>query len=274
MFLFWQEDDFKKKAKVVFMFYRNSFVISIVLHLFILLGLIIISEVPISHKTKIVRIVNIEILKNKIKTPKQLVLKKNIKIKKISSSKDYYNETAILNLSPKKDLDDQEPVEMQKYDYFKLPSNLTYNDLKGAFSEKVDFSEGIINSFSYDEGTDKTELKIEDTNKIKKMPPSYIKKKKYYSPNELTKKPSIINLVKPHYPEKAKSLGIEGKVILEVDIDENGVIKSIKIIKSVGYGLDESAIETVKQYKFSPGEINGIKVPVKILLPINFQLRL
>jgi protein TonB len=74
------------------------------------------------------------------------------------------------------------------------------------------------------------------------------------------------------YPEIAKNAGIEGKVYLLVFINESGNVDDAKVIKGIGAGCDEAAVEAVKETKFSPGKNNGEAVKVKLSLPFLFKL--
>ena len=78
---------------------------------------------------------------------------------------------------------------------------------------------------------------------------------------------------KIHYPEIAKRAGIEGKVYVLAFIDENGDVKNVKIIKGIGAGCDEAALDAVKQTKFIPGRQRGKAVKVRVSIPISFKLQ-
>ena len=75
------------------------------------------------------------------------------------------------------------------------------------------------------------------------------------------------------YPEIAKRAGIEGKVFIQAFIDETGNVANAKVIKGVGGGLDEAALEAVKQTKFTPGKQKGKSVKVQVTIPIIFKLQ-
>lgn len=77
---------------------------------------------------------------------------------------------------------------------------------------------------------------------------------------------------KIRYPEIAKRAGIEGKVYVLAFIDENGEVTSAKIIKGIGAGCDEAALDAVKQTKFIPGKQKGKPVKVQVSIPIVFKL--
>ena len=75
------------------------------------------------------------------------------------------------------------------------------------------------------------------------------------------------------YPEIAKRAGIEGKVFIQVFIDEDGNVVEAKVIKGIGAGCDAAALDAVKQTKFTPGKQNGKQVKVQVSIPIVFKLQ-
>lgn len=82
--------------------------------------------------------------------------------------------------------------------------------------------------------------------------------------------PSLYKQIK--YPEIAKKAGISGKVYLLAFINESGKVEDVKIIKGIGGGCEEAAVEAIKKTDFVPGSNKGVPVKVKMSLPINFQL--
>jgi len=74
------------------------------------------------------------------------------------------------------------------------------------------------------------------------------------------------------YPTIAKEAGISGKVYLLIYINENGGVDDVKILKGIGGGCDEAAVQGIKQIKFTPGKNNGQPVKVKLSLPITFTI--
>jgi len=75
------------------------------------------------------------------------------------------------------------------------------------------------------------------------------------------------------YPEIAKRAGIEGKVYILAFIDENGNVASARIIKGIGAGCDEAALNAVKKTRFVPGKQRGKPVKVQVTVPIAFRLQ-
>lgn len=75
------------------------------------------------------------------------------------------------------------------------------------------------------------------------------------------------------YPEIAKRAGVEGKVYVLAFVDENGDVRDAKIIKGIGAGCDEAALDAVKKTKFKPGKQRGKAVRVQVSIPVVFKLQ-
>ena len=75
------------------------------------------------------------------------------------------------------------------------------------------------------------------------------------------------------YPEVAKRAGIQGKVIIQAFIDENGVVVHAKVLNGVGGGCDQAALDAVKQTRFTPGIQDGSTVKTQVTIPISFKLQ-
>lgn len=74
------------------------------------------------------------------------------------------------------------------------------------------------------------------------------------------------------YPEIAKKAGIEGRVVLQFVVDEEGNVTEPRVIRGIGGGCDEAALNAVKDLKFIPGMQRGRAVKVQFQLPIVFRL--
>ncbi len=75
------------------------------------------------------------------------------------------------------------------------------------------------------------------------------------------------------YPENAKRAGIEGRVFVKAYIDKTGSVAKAEIIRGIGAGCDEAALEAVRKVKFTPGIDNGKHVNVQVTVPILFKLQ-
>lgn len=83
--------------------------------------------------------------------------------------------------------------------------------------------------------------------------------------------PKKIKDVRPVYPPIALSARVQGIVILEVVIDTEGAVTDAKVLRPVAL-LDEAALEAVRQWRFTPTELNGQRVPVIMTVTVNFRL--
>ena len=76
------------------------------------------------------------------------------------------------------------------------------------------------------------------------------------------------------YPELARQYAVEGRVVVEFVITENGKAEQFKVIKSLGLGCDKAAIATLKQMpQWNAAKKEGKKIPVKLAVAIDFSLR-
>ncbi len=64
------------------------------------------------------------------------------------------------------------------------------------------------------------------------------------------------------FPEEAERLGLEGDVILSLDIDENGKVSHVKLLKGISPLLDQAAIRGIENCRFVPAQSGGEKVAV------------
>ncbi len=78
---------------------------------------------------------------------------------------------------------------------------------------------------------------------------------------------------KVKYPEMARRAGIEGRVTVQFIVNESGQVENPRVIRGIGGGCDEAALEAVKQAKFTPGMQRGRPVRVQYSLPIVFRLQ-
>lgn len=75
-----------------------------------------------------------------------------------------------------------------------------------------------------------------------------------------------------NYPEMARKAGIEGKVIIQFIVNEQGKVEDPKVIRGIGGGCDKEALRVVKKASFEPGRQRGKPVRVQFSLPITFRL--
>jgi len=86
--------------------------------------------------------------------------------------------------------------------------------------------------------------------------------------------PVAITPIRPVYPEIAQEAGIEGVVVVQAFIDKKGRVKETLILKGVpNTGLDEAAMEAIRNTRFRPAKQRERSVGVWISIPVNFRLK-
>lgn len=76
-----------------------------------------------------------------------------------------------------------------------------------------------------------------------------------------------------NYPDQARQAGIEGRVIIQFIVTEDGQVEDPQVVRGIGGGADEEALRVVRQAEFEPGQQRGEPVRVQYSLPIIFQLQ-
>ena len=84
--------------------------------------------------------------------------------------------------------------------------------------------------------------------------------------------PRPISSPEPTYSEEARKAKIEGDCIVSLVVDEKGNPTNLHVIKSLGAGLDEKAIEAIKTWKFEPAFKDGKPVAAKLSVQVSFHL--
>lgn len=77
--------------------------------------------------------------------------------------------------------------------------------------------------------------------------------------------------LRPAYPPAAARMEQEATIDALIEIDAEGEVKSIEVVRWAGYGLNEAVVETVRQLHFRPATRDGAPVPVRFLLRYNFR---
>ncbi|MBS1806898.1 MAG: energy transducer TonB [Acidobacteria bacterium] len=85
------------------------------------------------------------------------------------------------------------------------------------------------------------------------------------------KPPQFYRRLKPSYTEMADFAGVTATIELNALFQSDGSIGKIEVIRWGGFGLDESAIATVKQLRFEPAKLNGRSVNVSAVVQYNFR---
>ncbi len=84
--------------------------------------------------------------------------------------------------------------------------------------------------------------------------------------------PALLYKVEPEYSEEARKAKYQGTVVLYVEVDPSGKARNLRVVRSLGLGLDEKAIEAVNKWKFRPGYKDGKPVTVAATIEVNFRL--
>ncbi len=84
--------------------------------------------------------------------------------------------------------------------------------------------------------------------------------------------PTLVTKVEPEYSARAKAARVSGVVRLQVIIGTDGRVHEAQTIQGLGFGLDEKAIDAVRQWTFSPGTKNGQPVNVVASIEVNFRM--
>lgn len=86
------------------------------------------------------------------------------------------------------------------------------------------------------------------------------------SPVEITFKP------KPVYTDEARTLKLEGEVLLEVSFSANGTLHVNRVVRGLGHGLDEAAVAAANRIRFKPALRYGTPVDSTAIVHVTFQL--
>jgi len=85
-------------------------------------------------------------------------------------------------------------------------------------------------------------------------------------------KPKPISIPQPTYTDSAQSAAIEGKVRVQITVDETGKVIDVKLVQGLGYGLDEAALAAARQAKFEPAMRCGKATQASFGLALRFKL--
>ena len=83
--------------------------------------------------------------------------------------------------------------------------------------------------------------------------------------------PQPYRRLRPVYPETAARADAEATVDIQVEIDTEGEVSRVEVVRWAGFGLDEATINTVRQLHFRPARRDGVAVPMRVMLRYNFR---
>jgi len=84
--------------------------------------------------------------------------------------------------------------------------------------------------------------------------------------------PQLIFSVEPEFSEEARKAKFQGNVLVNLWVGTDGLPSHVRVIRALGMGLDEKAMEAVRQYRFKPAMENGKPVLTEVNVEVNFQI--
>ena len=85
------------------------------------------------------------------------------------------------------------------------------------------------------------------------------------------KRPIVIDSEEPEWSEQAREAKFSGDVLVYLWIDKNGKPSHVRVVRGAGMGLDEKAVEAVRQYRFKPATLDGQPVTVDMYVDVSFH---
>ena len=82
----------------------------------------------------------------------------------------------------------------------------------------------------------------------------------------------VLYKVEPDYSDDARKAHLQGVVILRLEVDERGLPRNLTVVRSLGMGLDERAVDAVGKWRFRPAYRNGRPAAVSAFVEVNFRL--
>lgn len=84
--------------------------------------------------------------------------------------------------------------------------------------------------------------------------------------------PQLVTKIEPEYTEEARAAGLTGTAVLYVEVAPDGTPQNMAVIRGLGLGLDQKAIEAITQWRFKPGTRDGQPITVAAQIEVNFRL--
>lgn len=118
----------------------------------------------------------------------------------------------------------------------------------------------------------KSDEKAADPSTVKPYAAETPKAAPFVPSTRLTRIPTVKRIAAPAYPEWARVEGIEGRVLLNIRIDETGKVIEVRLLRGLGRDFDERAIAAVKNAQFNPGISDGRAVVTEINYTITYMI--
>lgn len=84
--------------------------------------------------------------------------------------------------------------------------------------------------------------------------------------------PEVIHSVEPEFTEEARKSNFQGTVAIQLIVDPQGNPQDVRVVRHLGMGLDQKAMDAVRQYKFRPAMYQGHPVAVQMVIEVAFRL--
>jgi TonB family protein len=94
-----------------------------------------------------------------------------------------------------------------------------------------------------------------------------------YRPGSGIEPPRLLQEVKARYTDEARRRNLSGDVILEITVGRDGRVGAVTVLQGLGAGLDQRAVEAVRQWRFDPAKRKGVPVDVIVEVAVEFMLR-
>jgi len=94
-----------------------------------------------------------------------------------------------------------------------------------------------------------------------------------YHPGAGIDPPTLVREVEASYTDEARRRAIEGDVVLEIVVRQDGTVGDVRVRRSLGAGLEQKAIDAVRQWKFNPAKRHGAAVDVVVDVSVEFKMR-
>lgn len=184
-------------------------------------------------------------------------------------------EFEIHRTTPPKVEEEKQEIKKKIMDLTKARDLKKIEDLKMHRSSKVTQIEEIIPVVGVTEDSLAREgdFSVPVGNTLMGTPENKVQEVHYAPLFRVTELPRFRENIQPVYPDLARRMGIAGTVVLEVSIDEEGKVIDAVVKQELGYGCDESALESVRKARFYPARADdGQPVAVKVQIPFHFRL--
>lgn len=94
-----------------------------------------------------------------------------------------------------------------------------------------------------------------------------------YRPGSGVEPPRLLKEVRADYTDEARRANVTGEVVLEIVVRRDGTVGDVRMLQRLGAGLDQKAVQAVRQWRFAPARMKGVPVDVVVEVSVEFKLR-